>query len=112
MLNVECFPKSRSPAPELDFNSPSKPLTFAPVQDLLKEIDAAAEARLTFPPNATAADKLARYKNFLKVETHRLKLLHRAGAGGIQVCQGRAAILDALLRHFWQASVSTLTPQA
>ncbi|HEV2696297.1 MAG TPA: [protein-PII] uridylyltransferase [Verrucomicrobiae bacterium] len=82
------------------------------MQDLLKKIEAAAEARLTFSPNATPAEKLARYKNFLKVETHRLKLLHRAGAEGIKVCQGRAAILDVLLRHFWETAVRTLTPQA
>ena len=82
------------------------------MQDLQKKIEAAAEARLSFSPNATPAEKLARYKNFLKVETHRLKLLHRAGASGIQVCQGRATILDVLLRHFWNTAVSTLSPQA
>jgi len=82
------------------------------VQDLQKKIEAAAEARLSFSPNTTPAEKLARHKNFLKIETHRLKLLHRAGAEGIMVCQGRATILDVLLRHFWAAAVSTLTPQA
>ena len=49
------------------------------MQDLLKKIEATAAARLSFSPEATAADRLARYRNFLKVETHRLKLLHRAG---------------------------------
>jgi len=82
------------------------------VQDLLKKIEAAAAARLSFSPNATPAEKLARYKNFLKVETHRLKLLHRAGAEGIMVCRGRAAILDVLLQHFWEMAVSTLSLQA
>ena len=69
---------------------------YAPVQDLLKKIEAAAEARLSFSTNATPPEKLARYKGFLKVETHRLKLLHRAGADGLKICQARAAILDAL----------------
>ena len=73
--------------------------SYAPVQDLLKKIEADAEARLPLPPNADAAEKLARYKGFLKVETHRLKLLAPAGAGGREICQGRAAMLDALLRH-------------
>ncbi|MDR3460080.1 MAG: [protein-PII] uridylyltransferase [Verrucomicrobiae bacterium] len=82
------------------------------MQDLLKKIEAAAAARLTFAPNATPAEKLARYKNFLKVETHRLKLLHRAGAEGITVCRGRAGILDVLLKHFWDTAVSTLSLQA
>ncbi len=78
------------------------------MQDLLKKIVAAAEARLSFSPNATPAEKLARYKNFLKVESHRLKLMHRAGADGIEICQARAAILDALLRHLWDAAKNDL----
>ena len=82
------------------------------MQDLLKKIEAAAEARLAFSPAATAAEKLARYKNFLKVETHRLKLLHRAGADGREICQARAAILDALLRHLWDAAKENLSAQA
>jgi [protein-PII] uridylyltransferase len=82
------------------------------VQDLLKKIEAAAEARLTFPPEATAPEKLARYKNFLKVEAHRLKLLHRAGDGGRQICQARTAILDALLRHLWTAAREKLSAVA
>jgi [protein-PII] uridylyltransferase len=73
------------------------------VQDLLKKIEAAAEARLTFSPEATAADKLARYKKFLKVEGNWLKLLHRGGEPGRVICRGRAAILDALLQHLWIA---------
>ncbi len=88
------------------------PATYPPVQDLLKKIEAAAEARLSFAPNADAAEKLARYKNFLKVETARLKLLHRAGAGGREVCQARAAILDALVRHLWDTAKATLSAQA
>jgi [protein-PII] uridylyltransferase len=82
------------------------------VQDLLKKIEAAAEARLIFSPDATAADKLARYKNFLKVETHRLKLLHRGGEGGREICLARAAILDSFLRHLWTAAKDTLSAQA
>ena len=50
------------------------------MQDLLKKIEAAASARLLFSPHATPAEKLARYKTFLKVEAQRLKMLHRAGA--------------------------------
>ena len=58
------------------------------------------------------AQELARYKAFLKVETHRLKLLHRAGAGGLEICHARAAILDALLRHLWDAAKASLSEQA
>ena len=81
------------------------------MQDLLKKIEAAAEARLSFSPNAAPAEKLARYKNFLKVESHRLKLLHRAGADGMEICQARAAILDGLLRHLWNAAMAELPRQ-
>ena len=82
------------------------------MQDLLKKIAAAAEASLNFPPNATPVEKLARYKNFLKVESHRLKLLHRAGAEGREICQARAAILDALLQHLWATAKASLSAQA
>jgi [protein-PII] uridylyltransferase len=82
------------------------PAIYPPVQDLLKKIEAAAEARLSFSPNATPAEKLARYKTFLKVESHRLKLLHRGGADGVEICQARAAILDGLLRHLWNEAVA------
>ncbi len=77
------------------------------MQDLLKKIEAAAEARLSFSPNATPAEKLARYKHFLKVESHRLKLLHRAGGDGLEICQARAAMLDGLLRHLWREAVAS-----
>ena len=82
------------------------------MQDLLKKIEADAQARLPSPPNADAAEKLARYKGFLKVETHRLKLQHRAGVSGREICQGRAAMLDALLRHLWETARASLSAQA
>src|ERR1022692_3014868 len=71
--------------------------SFAPnlcarMQDLLKKIEANAAARLVFAPERTAVQELPRYKGFLKVETHRLKLLHRSGGSGLEVCQARAAI--------------------
>ncbi len=82
------------------------------MQDLIRKIEAAAEARLNLPPDSAYADKLATYKSFLKVQTHRLKIEHRAGAGGRRICGGRAAILDALLRHLWEATRTGLSAQA
>ena len=82
------------------------------MQDLLKKIEAAAEARLAFPPSATATEKLACYKKFLKVEAHRLKLLHRAGESGKEICRARAAILDALVQHLWTSAVESLSTSA
>src|ERR1044071_3359137 len=70
---------------------------------LLEKITASAAERLPLPPNRQPAQELARYKNFLKVESHRLKILHRAGAGGREICQARAAVLDVLLRFILHA---------
>ncbi len=64
------------------------------------------------PPRGDAAEKLVRYKGFLKIETHRLKMLHHAGADGLEICRGRAAVLDELLRHLWESSRASLSPQA
>jgi [protein-PII] uridylyltransferase len=81
------------------------------MQELLKKIEASATARLVLPPGRQPVQELARYKAFLKVETHRLKLHHRAGTGGLEICHARAAILDALLRHLWEAAKAGLSEQ-
>ena len=84
----------------------------ASVQDLLEKIKNDAEKRLTLKPTGNAAEQLARYKGFLKVETHRLKLQHRSGVDGRKICQARAVMLDALLRHLWESARGSLSPQA
>src|SRR5438876_9710502 len=73
---------------------------------LLEKIEADAAARLPLPPDRRPAQELARYKNFLKVESHRLKMLHRAGAGVREICRARAAVLDVLLRYIVDAITS------
>ena len=70
---------------------------------------ATAQARLVLPPGRTPAQELPRYKAFLKVETHRLKMLHRAGGSGREVCRARAAILDVLIRHLWDTAKAGLS---
>jgi len=82
------------------------------VDDLIKKIVADAEVRLTLSPQRDPAEELARCKAFLKVETHRLKLQHRAGADGLEICAARAAILDALLQHLWETAKANLSAQA
>src|ERR1041385_7017675 len=82
------------------------------MQALLEKIEAHAAARLKLPAGTLPTQELARYQAFLKVEAHRLKMLHRAGAGGIQICQGRAAILDVLLRYLWGTAKANLSEQA
>jgi [protein-PII] uridylyltransferase len=82
------------------------------MQELLKKIEANAAARLTLPAGRQPALELDRYKTFLKVETHRLKLRHRAGVGGLEICHGRAAILDVMLRYLWDTAKAGLSEQA
>jgi [protein-PII] uridylyltransferase len=79
---------------------------------LLEKIQSNAAERLSLPPGTLPAQELARYKRFLKVESHRLKMMHRAGASGREVCQGRAALTDVLLRYLWTTARSTLSAQA
>jgi [protein-PII] uridylyltransferase len=69
---------------------------------LLEKIEASASARLALPAKARPRQELARYRNFLKVETHRLKILHRAGADGREICRARSAIMDLVLRSIVQ----------
>src|ERR1039458_3591384 len=82
------------------------------MQELLKKIEANAAARLTLPAGRPPALELDRYKTFLKVETHRLKLRHRAGVGGLEICHGRAAILDVMLRYLWDTAKAGLSEPA
>ncbi len=79
------------------------------MKELLAKIQADAAVRLPLPPGREATKELARYKAFLKVETHRLKLLHRSGLGGYEVCQARAAVIDLILRNLWEAARNTLS---
>jgi len=79
------------------------------MHELVKKIEADAATRLPLPPGRHASEELARYKSFLKLETHRLKMLHRAGGGGVEVCRARAAVLDVLLRYLWEAAKNTLS---
>jgi [protein-PII] uridylyltransferase len=79
---------------------------------LLEKIEASAAARLTLPSGTLPSQELSRYKNFLKVEFHRVKLMHRAGASGQEVCRARSAVIDTLLRYLWEGSKRTLSAQA
>lgn len=79
----------------------------------MKKIEADAADRLTLPAGKTAEDERARFRAFLKVETHRLKLAHRNGrGGGLEIAQARSAILDHIIKAYWTAALNTLSPQA
>ncbi len=70
---------------------------------LLEKIESHATLRLTLPPGHEPSQELPRYKNFIKIETHRLRILHRGGEDGKTVCAGRSAMMDALIRSISQA---------
>lgn len=77
--------------------------------NLLEKFEASAAARLD---GYSPAGDLARYKTFLKVESHRLKMRHRAGGSGLEVCRGRAMLVDVLIRQLWNTAKGSMSEQA
>lgn len=63
-----------------------------------------AAQRLVLAPGAKPAAILGPYKKFLKIEEHRLKMFHRAGAGGRELARVRAEMMDIVLRHLFAAA--------
>ena len=79
---------------------------------LLEKFEASAKTRLPLPTERDAPLDLAPFRRFLKVESHRLRMLHGAGGGGREICQGYAGLMDVLLCNLWQRARHALTPQA
>jgi [protein-PII] uridylyltransferase len=73
-------------------------------QGHLEKVLRHAEKRLVLKSGARPAEILNVYKKFLKVEEHRLRLLHHAGGGGREIAQGRAQVMDVVLRHVFKAA--------
>ncbi|MFM7214305.1 MAG: nucleotidyltransferase domain-containing protein [Verrucomicrobiota bacterium] len=78
---------------------------------LLSKIEANASRRLPIPPGRKPAEELKRYCGFLKEESARLRILHRAGAGGLDIAQARAAVMDLLIRHIFDAIRKAFPPK-
>jgi [protein-PII] uridylyltransferase len=51
-----------------------------------------------------AAERLDHYKRFIKIEEHRIKLRHGAGAGGLEIARARAELIDAVLESIFQTA--------
>jgi [protein-PII] uridylyltransferase len=81
------------------------------VEDLIKKIRASSE-RLVLPPGREAAQELPRFRSFLKEATHRIKLAHQNGAGGLEVCHARSELVDCVVLALWEAVVNSLSAQA
>src|SRR5215216_6880869 len=72
----------------------------------LDKVLAHAESRLAPTGTRRPTEVLPLYKKFLKVEEHRLRLRHQAGAGGREICAHRAELVDVLLRYVFGAASS------
>ncbi len=82
------------------------------MRTLIEKIETDAAERLVLPAGTAPSADLARYKSFLKIESHRIKMRHRAGAGGREICQARATLIDILIRYLWQGATEMLSAQA
>ena len=77
---------------------------------LLQRIEANAAERLRLPPGGVPSQELDRYRRFLKVEYHRLRIQHRAGGHGLEICRARSAVFDLLLRHLFETAAQNAPP--
>jgi [protein-PII] uridylyltransferase len=71
------------------------------------QVLAHAETQLAPSGARRPTEALAEYKKFLKIEEHRLRLKHQAGASGREICARRAHLVDVLLRHVFAAATQT-----
>ena len=61
-----------------------------------------AEERLRQLPEASAEETLSLLRGFLRMEFHRLRMLHRYGLGGLEVAATRSQVVDALITHVYR----------
>lgn len=61
----------------------------------------------TGEPHAKS-EALRMAKRFLKIEEHRIRLAHRAGASGIEICRMRSAMLDQVIRFLWDQTLAAV----
>lgn len=58
------------------------------------------------------AARLEDYRRVLRLMNHQVRLLANAGAGGREVCQARALLVDVLIAHLWAFARQSLSAQA
>ncbi len=64
-----------------------------------------AEERLRELPQSTGEETLKLLRGFLRMESHRLRMLHRYGVGGLEVAHARSGVLDALIMHIYRLAL-------
>ncbi|HEX8280570.1 MAG TPA: DUF294 nucleotidyltransferase-like domain-containing protein, partial [Chthoniobacterales bacterium] len=70
----------------------------------LDKVLAHAERELAPAGRARPTEVLPLYKKFLRIEEHRLRLKHQAGARGRDICRRRADLIDVLLQRVFMAA--------
>ncbi|MBI3933565.1 MAG: [protein-PII] uridylyltransferase [Acidobacteria bacterium] len=61
-----------------------------------------AEERLRKLPEASGEETLNLLRGFLRMESHRLRMLHRYGVGGLEVAATRSRVVDAIITHVYR----------
>jgi [protein-PII] uridylyltransferase len=72
---------------------------------MLKPLEELARAQLVFVPLMSGADRVAACKGFLRDAMAELKARHEAGASGLEIEHGRAAIMDALISRLFDHAI-------
>ena len=72
---------------------------------LVESVRTRAAEQLALPDGIVPSQELPRFKRLLKDESARLKKLHRGGGLGREVCQARAAVIDAIISHLFESAV-------
>jgi [protein-PII] uridylyltransferase len=68
-----------------------------------EKVASSAEARLKIPPGRLPCEEADSFRRFLKIESQRLRILHRGGGGGREVCQARSDMMDLLVERAFRA---------
>lgn len=74
---------------------------------LLNRLNRHAAKRLVFDPTIPRSKQLPAYKRFLELENKLLARDHRHGAGGRQICQARARVLDVIVENLFLGALDT-----
>ncbi|MDO8348973.1 MAG: nucleotidyltransferase domain-containing protein, partial [Planctomycetota bacterium] len=75
------------------------------------KVAASARARLVLPAGRLPCEDPENFKRFLKVESQRLRILHRGGGSGREVCRGRSEMMDVLLGHVFERYLEVFGPK-
>ncbi len=50
------------------------------------------------------SERISLFKRFMKIEEHRIRLRHKAGAGGLEIARARSELLDVVLRAVFKSA--------